>query len=273
MYLDRHDIMGITAQQLADAHIQDLAAQEKHSVHYHTYWFDEEKGSVFCLAEGPSKEAIAAVHGEAHGQLASWILEIDQTLPLNSYFGSLPSHPPGAPYRESAMRVIAFTDMCGSVTQTQELGDEGYILLLEIHDDIVRTQLIEHNGREIKHTGDGIMAAFNSAVSAVLFAASVQQLVLSHNETADHQFFLRIGMTVGEPVTNGRSDLFGATVQIAARLCAVAAPGEILVSNTLHDFCMGKSIPFEDRGAVRLRGIKESMQTFLVQWHVIPQSE
>lgn len=267
MYLDRHDVVGITAQQLADAHTQDLEAQEKHGVHYHTYWFDEERGSVFCLAEGPSKEALQAVHGEAHGQLASWILELDQNVPLNTYLGSLPSHPAGEPYTESAMRVIVFTDMCGSVAQTQALGDDGHVRLLEVHDDIVRGQLSEHKGREIKHTGDGIMAAFNSAVSAVAFATSVQQRVFERNEAADYEFRLRIGMTAGEPVTNGSNDLFGTAVQVAARLCAAAEPGDILVSHVFYEMCAGKSVPFEDRGAVTLKGLREPMQAFTVRWH------
>jgi class 3 adenylate cyclase len=266
MYLDRHDLVGITAQQLADAHLQDLAGQDKHSVRYHTYWFDEERGSVFCLAEGPNREALEAVHRDAHGQVASWILELDHTMPLNSYLGGMPSHPPGEAYAEPAMRVIAFTDMCGSVAQTQALGDEGHLALLDVHDDLVRTQLREHNGREVKHTGDGIMAAFNSAVSAVAFATGVQRGVIDCNEDADHELQLRIGMTAGEPVTKGDNDLFGTAVQMAARLCAAADPGDILVSHVLFELCAGKSIVFEDRGEVRLKGIADPMQAFTVQW-------
>jgi adenylate cyclase len=142
--------------------------------------------------------------------------------------------------------------------------------LLAMHDDIVRTQLHEHQGREIKHTGDGIMAAFNSAVSSVSFATGVQQRVLDDREAAVHELQLRIGMTVGEPVTNGNNDLFGTAVQIAARLCAAADPGDILVSNVFVELCAGKSIPFEDRGSLNLKGVEAPMQAFTVRWHATP---
>jgi hypothetical protein len=160
MYLDRHDLPGISPEELAAAHYLDVEAQDAHDVRYHTYWFDPDDGSVFCLAEGPSKEAIEAVHQEAHGELASSIIELDLNAPLNAFFGTLPNHPPGTAYTAPGMRAIVFTDVCGSVAQTHQLGDDGHLLLLREHDAIVRAELAANGGREVKHTGDGIMAAF-----------------------------------------------------------------------------------------------------------------
>ena len=57
MFLDRHDAPGVSAEDLAEAHRQDVAVQDGHGVRYHTYWFDPANGSVFCLAEGPTREA------------------------------------------------------------------------------------------------------------------------------------------------------------------------------------------------------------------------
>src|ERR1039458_1357949 len=266
MYLDRHDLVGITAQEIADAHLQDLEAQDKHSVRYHTYWFDEEKGSIFCLAEGPSRQAVEDVHRESHGQLASWVLELDQKTPLNAYMGGLPSHPAGTAYTESAMRVIVFTDMCGSVAQTHLLGDDGHVQLLREHDEIVRAGLDAHHGREVKHTGDGIMSAFNSAVSAITFATDVQRKIDARNEVAALSFHVSIGISGGEPVTNANDDLFGATVQIAARLCAAAEPGDINVSVAIYELCVGKPIRFQDCGQLRLKGLPEPVQSYSVDW-------
>jgi len=89
MYLDRHDLPGITPEELAEAHRQDEATQDGYGVRYHTYWFDPSNGSVFCLAEGPSREAIETVHRQAHGEVASAIIELDPAAPLNALFGEI----------------------------------------------------------------------------------------------------------------------------------------------------------------------------------------
>ena len=224
MFIDRHDAPGVTPEELANAHRLDVAIQDKHGVHYHTYWFDPDNGSVFCLAEGPSKQAIETVHRESHGLLASTILELDESAPLNNFFGSVPSHPVGTAYTAPALRAIVFTDVCGSVAQTQQLGDDGHMQLLGEHNAIVRSELDKYDGREVKHTGDGIMAAFTSVVSAVAFAVEVQRRVHERNSKAIVPFEVSIGISAGEPVTDDHDDLFGAAVQLAARLCAAASP-------------------------------------------------
>jgi hypothetical protein len=229
MYIDRHDVPGVSPEDLAEAHLRDLATQEKHSVKYHTYWFDPDDGSVFCLAEGPSKQALDAVHKESHGLSASSILELDPAAPLNSFFGSLPAHPAGTAYTAPAMRAIVFTDVCGSVAQTIQLGDDGHMQLLKEHNELVRSQLSVHDGREVKHTGDGVMAAFTSVVSAITFAVSVQQRLHDRNEQAVTPLNISIGISAGEPVTDDNDDLFGAAVQLAARLCSAASDGDIFV--------------------------------------------
>jgi class 3 adenylate cyclase len=266
IYIDRHDSPGVSPQQLADAHLADVSVQERHDVRYHTYWFDEENGSIFCLAEGPSKYAVEAVHKESHGLVASTILELDPTAPLNSFFGPLPVHPVGTAYTAPAMRAILFTDVCGSVAQTHQLGDDGHMLLLREHNAIVRSELIAHDGREVKHTGDGIMAAFTSIVEAVAFAVAVQRRIDARNENAVTPFQLSIGISAGEPVTDDHDDLFGAAVQLAARLCAAAAPGDIAVSVGVRELCMGKAIRFDDRGELDLKGLPAPTRAYGVSW-------
>ena len=71
LYLDRHDVPGVTAEDLAIAHAADVGVQQNHDVRYLTYWFDPAVETVFCLAEGPSRDAVEAVHREAHGLLAA----------------------------------------------------------------------------------------------------------------------------------------------------------------------------------------------------------
>ena len=220
-------------------------------------WFDPDQGTIFCLAEGPSKKAIEDVHAEAHGMTASVIMELDSRTPLNEMLGAAPVHPVGTPYVAPAMRAIVFTDVVGSVAQTQALGDDGHMELLKEHNQIVREELASHGGREVKHTGDGIMASFDSVSSSVAFAIAVQQRLEARNETASLPFGVSIGISAGEPITDDHEDLFGAAVQLAARLCAAAQSGDIVASIAVRELCMGKPFRFEDRGLLDLKGLAQ----------------
>ena len=111
IYIDRHDVPGASPEAVADAHRLDVAVQEKHGVQYHTYWFDRDHGLVFCLAEGPNREALEAVHRESTGLVAGTIVEVDDSAPINAFLGSAPDHPVGVAYTASAMRAIVFTDV------------------------------------------------------------------------------------------------------------------------------------------------------------------
>jgi len=266
MFLDRHDMPGISAEDLAAAHAKDLDVQERYGVKYHTYWFDPDEGTVFCLAEGPSKEIVNAVHEEAHGALASVILELDPSMPLNSMLGAMPHQPTGTAYTAPALRAIVFTDIVGSVAQTHTLGDEGHLQLLNDHNAIVREHLKAHEGREVKHTGDGIMASFNSAAAAVAFGIAVQSRLAQRNADAEIPLDVSIGISAGEPVTGDNDDLFGAAVQLAARLCGHCDAGDVCVSVAVRELCIGKPFVFEDRGQAALKGVPEPTQVYAAVW-------
>lgn len=243
-----------------------MAVQQRHGVQYHTYWFDEEHGLIFCIAEGPSREAVEAVHRESTGLTAGTILELKGTAPINALLGPAPDYPVGFAYTASAMRAIVFTDVCGSVAQTQQLGDDVHMQLLGEHNAIVRQELAEQDGREVKQTGDGIMASFPSVVSAVTFAISVQRRLHERNQKADTPFHVSIGISAGEPVNGDNDDLFGAAVQLAGRLCAAASDDDIVVSVAVREMCMGKSFSFEDRGEHSLKGLAEPTRIYAVSW-------
>src|SRR5262249_57561908 len=107
------------------------------------------------------------------------------------------------------------------------LGDGGRVEVVGVHDKIVRDALEAHGGREVKHTGDGIMAAFNSVASAVGFSIAVQRAFCEHNESNAVPLDVKIGISAGEPVTDHNDHLFRAAVQLAARPCDIADGGEI----------------------------------------------
>jgi len=264
LFLDRHQIPGATAADVAAAHELDLAVQDRYGVRYVTYWFDDSAGTVFCLAEGPDRAAVETVHREAHGLMADNVIEVGEG-PINAFLGDVPKHPAGEAYVESAVRAVLFTDFCNSTQLTQELGDEGFMCLLREHNEIVRTAVGSRGGREIKHTGDGIMASFSSVTAAVESGITIQQCVQVRNEApASRPFHLRVGISVGEPITDN-GDLFGATVQLSARLCDAASPGSVAVSNAVRELCAGKRFDFDSRGEVALKGFAEPVAVFEVR--------
>jgi class 3 adenylate cyclase len=149
---------------------------------------------------------------------------------------------------------------------TRKLGDEAAMELIHLHDKIVRDALSELGGREVKHLGDGIMASFVSAASAVKCASRVQRDVAKHRqEKQNYPFQIRAGVAAGEPVEH-HDDLFGCTVQLAARLCSHAGPDQILVSNVVAELCEGKLLPFEDLGELTLKGFDHPVRAHVVVW-------
>ena len=116
----------------------------------------------------------------------------------------------------------------------------------------------DHGGREVKHTGDGIMASFPSAVSAVTAALQIQR------ELTSGEVRVRVGLNAGEPIAED-GDLFGLSVIKAARIADRAEPGQVLVSNVVMELCEGKTFEFASLGAVSLKGFDEAVTLFEVK--------
>jgi class 3 adenylate cyclase len=175
----------------------------------------------------------------------------------------------GAYARDPGIRTIVFTDIANSTSLTQSLGDEAALAILGVHDAIVRDALSALGGREVKHTGDGIMASFVSAAGAVRCAIQIQRELDKHAQAnPDRPLKVRVGAAAGEPVEQ-HNDLFGSTVQLASRLCAHAQPEQILVSNVIAELCLGKGLLFEDLGEVTLKGFGYPVRAHAAAWRSV----
>jgi len=157
---------------------------------------------------------------------------------------------------------ILFTDIADSTALTQRLGDAHAQELVRSHNDIVRKALQQHGGSEIKHTGDGIMASFQSASGALECAMAVQRAI---TEQADEHLAVHIGVNAGEPVAE-ENDLFGTSVQLARRICDAADAGEVLVSDVVRQLAAGKGFEFEERVDAILKGFDEPVRLYGVRW-------
>jgi class 3 adenylate cyclase len=164
----------------------------------------------------------------------------------------------------SGLVTILFTDMEGSTNLTQLLGDAKGQEVLRTHNGIIRDALKVRDGSETKHTGDGIMASFPTASKALDCAKAIQAAFATHNESTETPIRVRIGLNAGEPVAEDE-DLFGTAVQLAARVCAHAEPGQILASNVVRELAAGKGFMFSDQGDVVLRGFEDPVRLYEVR--------
>ena len=77
LFMDIHNrVEGLTAEAVQAAHQQDLAIQERYGVRFIRYWYDEKTGKIFCLSEGPNREAVIEVHRASHGLVADDLIEV-----------------------------------------------------------------------------------------------------------------------------------------------------------------------------------------------------
>jgi class 3 adenylate cyclase len=273
VYMDRHYIEGATQHAVADAHQKDLALQDKYNIKFLTYWFDEARCTAFCLIEAPNRNTIEEAHNEAHGSVPNEVLEVDPSV-VDAFLGRIKDPPRIDPSvaksaeiaMDAGFRVIMFTDLKDSTLMTTLYGDTRALHLLHIHNALTRNSLKAHRGREVKHTGDGIMASFISAVDAVECAVDIQKAFAVYNkENQETPLNLRIGLSAGEPIEE-HGDLFGKAVQLAARLCAHAEPAQILVAQMVFDQCEGKRLPFLELGEVTPKGFDQSVRVYEMNW-------
>ncbi len=177
----------------------------------------------------------------------------------------------GAPDRPAggtteSMTVIVFTDMASSTALTQELGDAAAQEVRRAHNDIVRSALAANSGNEIKHTGDGIMASFSTASSALDAAIAIQRGVAQHKDAnPDSPLSVYVGLNAGEPIAED-DDLFGTSINLAARICDHAEPGQIVASNVVRELAAGKDFLFSDLGETELRGFEDPVKLWELRW-------
>jgi class 3 adenylate cyclase len=272
IFMDRHDMRDATAEHVAEAHRRDLEIQDKYGVKYMTYWFDEARGAGFCLVDAPDAATAERVHREAHGEIPSDIIPVDLAT-VEAFLGRISdprTHRGGVePSTDTGLRAVLVTDIVGSTEMTVRLGDASALELVRVHDALVRRGLASHDGREVKHTGDGIMAAFDEVSNAVRAAADIQQRFYHYNTEASERLYIRIGVHAGEPVTE-HNDLFGATVQMAFRLCGEAEAEGILVSGLVRQLAGQDTSRFIALGERRLKGFAAGTVIFRFEWRNWP---
>jgi class 3 adenylate cyclase len=157
--------------------------------------------------------------------------------------------------RERVLATVLFTDIQGSTERAAALGDHSWRELLEAFYAKVHEVLKQYRGREINTLGDGFLAAFDGPARAIRCAGAIRDAVRSLN------LEVRCGLHTGECEVVG-NDLAGIAVHTGARVAGLAAPGEVLVSQTVRDLVAGSGLSFEDRGIHALKGVPNEWRLF-----------
>jgi pimeloyl-ACP methyl ester carboxylesterase len=160
-----------------------------------------------------------------------------------------------APEPDRVLATVMFTDIVGSTERASELGDARWRELLSGHHAAVRRELTRFRGLEVKTLGDGHLATFDGPARAIQCGHAIAEAASSLD------LEVRIGLHCGEVELMGQ-DVGGIAVHIAARVGALAAAGEVLVSSTVKDLVAGSGIRFVDRGAQQLKGISDEWRLF-----------
>src|SRR5918999_4264498 len=164
IFLDRHDLRGLTAADIAEAHRKDLEVQDRYGVRFLTYWFDEARGTGFCLIDAPDIQTAMQVHDEAHGDVAKDVIEVDLSA-VQAFLGRVSDPAPTGPEAkityDAALRAIMFTDIVDSTGMTARLGDTRAVEMVRAHDAMVRRALKDRRGRGVQDTGVGLIASFH----------------------------------------------------------------------------------------------------------------
>jgi len=163
-----------------------------------------------------------------------------------------------APEGDVVTTTILFTDIVGSTEQSARLGHRKWSALTDAHDTMVRASLARHRGREIKTVGDGFLATFDATTRAVRAAKEIVDGAKGLGVE------VRAGVHTGE-VEVRPDDVVGLAVSIAKRICDLAGPGQVLVSETVKGQLVGSGITLSEEGVHVLKGVPDEWRLFTVE--------
>ena len=156
---------------------------------------------------------------------------------------------------DRVLATVLMTDIVGSTTRAESLGDQRWRDLLDAHNGAVRREFARFRGHEVKSLGDGFLATFDGPARAIRCASAITEAVRPLGVE------IRAGLHTGE-IEMDETDVRGIAVHIASRVSSLAGPNEVLVSRTVKDLVAGSGIRFAERGSHALRGLQEPMEIY-----------
>jgi AraC-like DNA-binding protein len=237
IYMDVHIVPGVKAQNVAEAHRQDMLHQEEYGCKCMTYWIDEIRESIFCLIEAPDKDAVKEMHRKAHGLVPHKIIEVSSSV-VQSFLGRI-YDPEEAEttgdglkvFSDPSFRILVVTKTTDPVLLQYKLGIQEANKLLNIHNNLVRKNASQFEGTEVEHPGHGFIISFSSAGKAVACALGIQR---DMDEVNADIIGFKMSISGGEPVEKG-DKIFGDTIQRAQNMCAIAKYFQVAMASSVKD--------------------------------------
>ncbi len=269
IYMDRHDIPGATAAQVAEAHQLDLKVQEQYNCRGLTYWFDEENCIAFCLIQAPNKEAVLNMHNDSHGLIPTEIIEVENDL-VKAFLGRITDPQPQINsnlidnlINESGFRTILYVEIKHPILLM--IRDENVLKkMINIQNVIINNSFEQYGGNGIKDVQEGFMASFKSLSNAIKCALEIQTEFLHHNNNnGTEKILASIGISTGGPVA-GKNEIFGEAIQLAKRLSKVADKGGIMLSANSRNYYEEKKLDLLTE-AKNIKFIESTEEKFLGQ--------
>lgn len=236
IFMDRHIVPGIEAQNAAEAHREDLRVQDKYGCRCMTYWVDEERGNAFCLIDAPNEEAVRQMHDNAHGLIPHEIIKVNSNV-VEAFLGRI-QDPEGyygvdpnlKIFNDPAFRIILVSTTTAPGLLVHQLGREKADRLISLYHEIIQRQLQVFEGREVELKGGGFTASFISVTQAIDFAIAV----IEDLHIAGELINLRMGINAGMPVSKSE-ELFGDTVKMARYLCGIGNDNQIVLASIIRE--------------------------------------
>jgi AraC-like DNA-binding protein len=242
IFMDRHEVPGATAADVAIAHQKDLGVQSKYKCRAMTYWFDESRAVAFCLIEAPDADAVMRMHNEAHGLVPNRIIEVHGEL-VEAFLGRIgdpvtteTAGDLGIPvFQDTAFRTVLALELKDVAILAVRHGAAATHELLRAHDAIITAAIQGHKCGRVTRSDDLYLVTFLSASNAVECARQIQSelnaRVAGDDRPSEAPLSVGIALSAGEPVAD-RKDLFGDAIQWAKRMCRIARHNRIFVTST-----------------------------------------
>ena len=238
IFMDRHNIPGLTLKDAAEAHHKDVELQETYNCKAMTYWVDEIRGNAFCLIEAPNKKAVRDLHNKAHGLIPHEIIEVDKNL-VHAFLGRI--HDPDTDGDEvldrmfdSAYRAIMVIESSNFLNRVE--ANQFTIFTQKFHNSVNKS-IQKFDGRIVLLNNNSYLVSFESVTNAVLCALKIQSNFKYITPKFDS--FLRrlkIGISVGAAV-DSKERLFEEAIDLSTHMCEVVKDQLVISSEvkTIYD--------------------------------------
>jgi AraC-like DNA-binding protein len=236
IFMDLHIAPGVTAREVAEAHLLDVKIQDAYCCKAMTYWMDQDKGHVFCLIEAPDRESVREMHAKAHGLIPNEIIVVNPEI-VTAFLGRIqdPETAIVQPetklkvFNDTAFRFILLTRTLDTRLLQHRLGKERAHELLLLYSTIVREQAREFRGSEVYGREEGFVISFTSHKQSLDCALAIQKRLAN----AAQLIQLNIALHAGVPV-NKDDTIFGSTVRFTQFLCSLSKQGQVIMSYSVR---------------------------------------